>query len=239
VAFIRSETSQRRGRGSVVATLAALAALALAAPAAAAPIADEAAVVYDPHAVAVIDLTLSPEAIAALEAEPDEYVKGTFAMATTSGGPGGEETALTASPHPVEVRLKGSGSFRPITGEAAFKLKFKKVDAFLGLRKMTLNNMVQDESMAHEALTYLAFGASMPRRRARATPICASTAKTSVSMPTLRTSTKSLWKSASAPSQTRHSISTRGRAATMCWKERRTASRWTRATKKTGPTSKR
>jgi len=156
---IWAETSHRRGRGSVAALLAALAALLLAAPAAAAPIADEAAVVYDPHAVATIDLTLAPAAIAALEAEPSEYVKGTFAMATTSGGPEGEETPLTAAPHPVEVRLKGSGSFRPITGKAAFKLKFKKADAFLGLRKMTLNNMVQDESMAHEALTYLAFGA--------------------------------------------------------------------------------
>ena len=154
-----AETSHRRGRGPVAALLAALAALLLAAPAAAAPIADEAAVVYDPHAVATIDLSLAPAAIAALEAEPAEYVKGTFAMATTNGGPEGEETALTTAPHPVEVRLKGSGSFRPITGKAAFKLKFKKADAFLGLRKMTLNNMVQDESMAHEALTYLAFGA--------------------------------------------------------------------------------
>jgi len=158
VASTWTNTSQRRGRGAVAAILAALAALLLAASAAAAPIADEAAVVYDPRAVATIDLTLSLEAIAALEAEPSEYVKGTFAMATTSGGPGGEETAL-APPRPVEVRLKGSGSFRPITGKAAFKLKFKKADAFLGLRKMTLNNMVQDESMAHEALTYLAFGA--------------------------------------------------------------------------------
>jgi CotH kinase protein len=156
---MRSDTSQRRGRSSVAALLAVLAALAFAAPAGAAPIADEAAVVYDPHAVATIDLTLSPEAIAALEAEPSEYVKGTFAMATTSGGPEGEETTLTPTPHPVEVRLKGSGSFRPITGKAAFKLKFKKADAFLGLRKMTLNNMVQDESMAHEALSYLAFAA--------------------------------------------------------------------------------
>jgi CotH kinase protein len=154
-----AETSHRRGRGPVAALLAALAALLLAAPAAAAPIADEAAVVYDPHAVATIDLTLAPAAVAGLEAEPAEYVKGTFAMATTNGGPEGEETALTTAPHPVEVRLKGSGSFRPITGKAAFKLKFKKADAFLGLRKMTLNNMVQDESMAHEALTYLAFGA--------------------------------------------------------------------------------
>lgn len=156
---MRSNISQRRGRVPAAALLAAFAALIVAAPVGAESIADEAAVVYDPGAVATIDLTLSPEAIAALEAEPSEYVKGTFAMATTSGGPEGEETTLTPTPHPVEVRLKGSGSFRPIAGKAAFKLKFKKADAFLGLRKMTLNNMVQDESMAHEALTYLAFGA--------------------------------------------------------------------------------
>jgi len=130
-----------------------------AAAAPAAPIADEATVLYNPQAVLTADLTLSPEAIADLEAEPDEYVKGTFAMATTSGGPGGAETSLTPAPVAVEARLKGSGSFRPITGKAAFKLKFKKAAPFLGLRKMTLNNMVQDESMAHEALTYLAFAA--------------------------------------------------------------------------------
>ena len=152
------QTSHRRCRSRAAALLAVLAALLLAAPASAAPIADDAAVVYDPHAVAAIDLALSPEAIADLEAEPSEYVKGTFAMATTSGGPAGTETTLTPTPLAVEVRLKGSGSFRPITGKAAFKLKFKKTEPFLGLRKMTLNNMVQDRSMAHEALTYLAFG---------------------------------------------------------------------------------
>jgi hypothetical protein len=156
VASTRHKSVPRRG-GSLA--LAVLAAFVCAAHASAAPIADQAAVVYDPRAVATIDLTLSSEAIADLEAEPSEYVKGSFEMATTTGGPGGEETPLTSAPLPVEVRLKGSGSFRPITGKAAFKLKFKKADAFLGLRKLTLNNMVQDESMAHEALTYLAFGA--------------------------------------------------------------------------------
>jgi hypothetical protein len=154
-----SHAVQRRGAGSVALFIVALAALIVAAPAGATPIADQAGLVYDPHAVATIDLTLSPEAIADLEAEPAVYVKGSFEMATTSGGPEGEETTLTPSPSAVEVRLKGSGSFRPITGKAAFKLKFKKAEAFLGLRKMTLNNMVQDDSMTHEALTYLAFGA--------------------------------------------------------------------------------
>jgi hypothetical protein len=156
----RCETSPRWGSRCAAAILAALAALLLAASASAAPIADEAAVIYDPHSVAAIDLTLSSKAIGELEAEPAEYVKGTFSMATTSGGPEGTETPLTASPLSVEVRLKGSGSFRPITGKAAFKLKFKKAEPFLGLRKMTLNNMVQDDSMVHEALSYLAFGAA-------------------------------------------------------------------------------
>lgn len=157
---MQTSTNHRRGAGPAVAILIALASLLLAAaPASAVPIADPAAVVYDPHSVETIDLMLSSGAIADLEVEPSEYVKGTFEMAGTTGGPTGEETSLTPSPLPVEVRLKGSGSFRPITGKAAFKLKFKKADAFLGLRKMTLNNMVQDESMAHEALTYLAFGA--------------------------------------------------------------------------------
>jgi hypothetical protein len=153
-------TSYRRDRSPAAALLVVFAVLACAASASAAPIGDEAAVAYDPHTVAAIDLTLSPEALADLEAEPAEYVKGSFAMATTSGGPEGEETSLTPAPLAVEVRLKGSGSFRPITGKAAFKLKFKKAEAFLGLRKMTLNNMVQDDSMVHEALTYLAFGAT-------------------------------------------------------------------------------
>ena len=157
VSRARCATSPRWSIRVSAALLVAFAALVCAAPASAEPIADEAAVIYDPHGVSTIDLTLSSEATSELEVEPDAYVKGTFEMATTSGGPEGEETTLTPSPLNVEVRLKGSGSFRPITGKAAFKLKFKKTEPFLGLRKMTLNNMVQDDSMAHEALTYLTF----------------------------------------------------------------------------------
>lgn len=122
------------------------------------------ATVYDSGRVGVIDLTLSPEAIADLEAKPDEDVVGIFHYATTDGSPGGVETPLTPTPLGlgVEVHLKGSvgGSFRPITGKAAFKLKFKAAAPFLGLRKMTLNNMVQDDSMIHEALAYATFAAA-------------------------------------------------------------------------------
>jgi hypothetical protein len=132
-------------------------AAAVIAPAA---VADEAAQIYEPETVNVIHLGLSPEAEAALELEPDEYVKGTFSMATTDGTPGGEETLLTPSPMKVEVRLKGSASFEPLTGKAAFKLKFKKTERFLGLRKMTLNNMHEDASMIHETLAYASYRAT-------------------------------------------------------------------------------
>jgi CotH protein len=123
-------------------------------------VADEAATIYDPSTVVFVDISLSAAEEAKLEAAPDVYVKGTFSMTKSSDGtPAGEEPAPFVSARPVEVRLKGSlgGSFRDLTGKAAFKLKFKKTDAVLGLRKMTLNNMVQDRSMVHETLAYAAF----------------------------------------------------------------------------------
>jgi hypothetical protein len=124
--------------------------------------ADEAASIYDPGKVVFVDLALSAEAEAKLEAEPGEYVKATFSMSQTADGtPTGEESTLIAS-RPVEVRLKGNvgGSFRLLGEKPGFKLKFKKVDAVLGLRKMTLNNMVQDPSMLHETLAYASFRAA-------------------------------------------------------------------------------
>lgn len=140
----------------------ALALTLLCAFSAAPALADEAASIYDPSRVLLVDLTLSAEAEAKLEAEPGEYVKGTFSMSQTADGtPTGEESTLIAS-RPVEVRLKGNvgGSFRLLSEKPGFKLKFKKADAVLGLRKMTLNNMVQDPSMLHETLAYASFRAA-------------------------------------------------------------------------------
>jgi hypothetical protein len=125
--------------------------------------ADEAEVLYDPSAVVFIDLTLTGPEKAKLEAEPGEYVKGTVSMTKSSNGtPSGEEPTPFISSRPAEIRLKGSvgGSFRELSEKAAFKLKFKAKDAVLGLRKMTLNNMVQDRSMVHETLAYAAFRAT-------------------------------------------------------------------------------
>lgn len=125
--------------------------------------ADEAATIYDPSTVFFIDLTLSSEAEAKLEAEPGEYVKGSFSMTKSSDGtPAGEEATPFIASRPVEVRLKGSvgGSFRKLSEKPGLKLKFKAANAVLGLRKMTLNNMVQDPSMLHETLAYASFRAA-------------------------------------------------------------------------------
>lgn len=122
---------------------------------------------YERNAVVVIDLTLPQASIEALEDEPEEYQPGTFSLAFTDGTPAvaGEATI----PLEVGVRLKGKlGSFRTLAGKAGFKLKlnFVKGKKFLGLKKMTLNNMVQDASMVHEVLSYELFrsiGIAAPR----------------------------------------------------------------------------
>jgi spore coat protein CotH len=127
--------------------------------------ADEAAAMYDPSAVDVIELTLSKESEETLEKEPTEnYVKGTLTLRETGGVPGTEGPPVIDAME-VGIRLKGNegGSFRKLKdGKAAFKIKcnFVKGKKCLGLKKMTLNNMVQDPSMVHETLAYSAFRAA-------------------------------------------------------------------------------
>lgn len=135
----------------------------LAAPSALAaePSGDPAAAMYGPETVVAIDLTLPPGSVAALEADPTgDYQDGTFSLAATDGTPGG--VGAFSAPIAVGIRLKGkAGSFRPLGEKSAFKVKFSHVSGqrFLGLKKLTLNNMVQDPSMVHETLSYTAFRA--------------------------------------------------------------------------------
>jgi CotH kinase protein len=144
----------------IIAAISALAALV--APVASA---DEATPLYNPDAVWVIHLTLPRASEEKLEEEPEgEYQPGEFSIAETEGVPGTEKSFST--PVSVSVRLKGSTSFESLSGKAAFKLKFKKGERPFGLKKMTLNNMVQDPSMVHETLAYEDFratGAPAPR----------------------------------------------------------------------------
>ncbi len=114
---------------------------------------------YEPTSFTEIHLGLPPASIAELEAEPKEYVEGTFSMAETNGTPG--SAGPFSAPLTVGIELKGNlGSLRSFNQKAAFKIKFDKYvegQRFLGLEKMTLNNMVQDPSMIHETVTYQAF----------------------------------------------------------------------------------
>lgn len=120
--------------------------------------ADEVAWMYDPDAVVEIHLGgLSEEELDALEAEPDEYQQGTFELkvdGVTKGVPLAD----------VGIRRKGgAGSARPIkTGKSGLKVRFDefvKGQLFFGLKRLTLNNMIQDPSMVHETLSYELFRA--------------------------------------------------------------------------------
>jgi hypothetical protein len=124
---------------------------------------DPAAWMYSPRTISEINLTLPPASWQTLEEHPeDAYVPGTFSIAETNGVPG--TAGPFTAPIEVGVRLKGGvlGSLRTLQQKAAFKVKFDsfvKGQTFLGLKKLTLNNMVEDPSMVHEAAAYEAFRA--------------------------------------------------------------------------------
>jgi hypothetical protein len=148
-----------------VALIAMAAALLLAGAGATAPGAGAEATaeqMYQPSTVDVVKLSLPQASVEKLEAEPKKYVKGTFSLAETEGAPGTERAF--SPPLEVGIKLKGSiGSLRELDEKAAFNIKFGKyVDdqTFLGLDKMSLNNMVQDPSMLDETLGYELFRAN-------------------------------------------------------------------------------
>lgn len=108
-------------------------------------------------AVHTIALQADSEAVASLVAEPKKYVHATVRV----------DDELYPD---VGVRLKGSiGSFVPIDevqaqgrrpGKSAFIIdfnRFAKGQDHLGLKKLTVNNMVQDPSGIHQYLGYALF----------------------------------------------------------------------------------
>ncbi len=72
--------------------------------------------------------------------------------------------------HEVGLRLKGERSFRPIEEKASIKLDLHQWDddaSLHGVRRLTLNNMVQDPTMLAEHVTYRLFqglGLAAPRQ---------------------------------------------------------------------------
>jgi hypothetical protein len=102
----------------------------------------------------IIDIALSLDETAkqSLKAAPDEDVP---AKMSVKGANGTDET------YDVTIRIKGGeGSGRPLDAKPAFKVKLGKDHRFLGLEQLTLNNMVQDKTMVHEALGYQVYEAA-------------------------------------------------------------------------------
>jgi hypothetical protein len=59
--------------------------------------------------------------------------------------------------YPIALRLKGTSSFRTLESKPAFKVDFHEWDPtarFHGIKRLTLNNMVQDPTMLHEHVYY-------------------------------------------------------------------------------------
>lgn len=115
---------------------------------------DPAGPLFEPGNLADFALTLSPDAIAALNQDPKLYVSGDLTVTL-----GGEVVVL----HDIGVRLKGNyGSFRTLDQKAAFLLNFDRYvedQLLFGLEKLAVNNMVQDPSMQREQLGYTLFRA--------------------------------------------------------------------------------
>jgi len=96
------------------------------------------------------DLELPPDSLERLEEKPDEYAPGTLRY---------RDQRLAS----IGVRLKGEASFREIGDKPAFRLKLDELvsgQRLLGLKRLTLNNDVQDPSSLSQSLVYRSFRAA-------------------------------------------------------------------------------
>ena len=99
-----------------------------------------------------IALTFDDAAQQSLVAASDTDVPAKMTFRDASGA---EKT------YDVKIHIKGHlGSRRSVDGKPAFKVKLGKDDRFFGLEHLTLNNMVQDATMLHEALGYQVYEAA-------------------------------------------------------------------------------
>ena len=122
---------------------------------------DPAAVVYQTARIVRIDLNTSTD-LSAIGVEG--YVDATFKLtmgSTVYGGTSG------IGAWDVKMRLKGVGSYRSFPQKAALRLEFpNELQRVFGIKRMTLNNMIQDPSKINEAIGYTLFrgmGIAAPR----------------------------------------------------------------------------
>ena len=111
--------------------------------------------IYNPLKVLRVDLNLPADSVASLNnsATFTVYVPGTITMSVDGRSSGALD---------IHTRLKGSTSMYKLDETPSFKIKFKKGKAgtgYLGLRRLTLNSMVQDNSKIHEFGAYNLFNA--------------------------------------------------------------------------------
>ena len=133
---------------------------------------DQAAAIFDPLAVNRIDLTVPQASVDYMNQHASGAAPGSHgdyqpAQMTFTNAATNETTNLMD----VGIRLKGGwGSARNLDQKPAFKIKMNysvKGQTLYGLKKLTLNNMVQDLSMLHEVVGYRLFrAAGVPASRA-------------------------------------------------------------------------
>ena len=134
---------------------------------------------FDADRVPRFEIELPPASMAALAQDPKTYVRGTFRY--------GSEVVSD-----IGVRIKGEATLRALA-KAAFKLKFDEFvpnQIFRGLRRLTLNNMIEDATFLAERLAYHVFrAAGLPAPRANSALVTVNGSLT-VSTPTSRPRTR-------------------------------------------------
>lgn len=126
---------------------------------------DSQAFMYNPLAVSSFALTMTDDDRDFINSEWEldtrNYQPATLVITSVKG---------TSQAYQVGVHLKGGwGSRRPLDQKAGFKIKMNysvSGQNYYGITKFTLNNMVQDGTMLHEALSYRLFramGVAAPR----------------------------------------------------------------------------
>ncbi len=107
---------------------------------------DPLSVLYTLDAIDRVDITLSSAAYSSLSSASSTYVEATFNL-------GGIEY------EPVGARLRGSMTFQPLTGKAAWKIDMNRFEDFSyrGQKKFNIINMYYDASMVREYMAYYVF----------------------------------------------------------------------------------
>jgi hypothetical protein len=100
--------------------------------------------VYALEEIPTLDIILDDHARTSLAKKPRKWVRASFSDGTNTIDD-------------VGVRLKGHRSMRTLDGKAAFKIRFDKYtdsQRYRGLRRLTLNNAVEDATFMRELLGY-------------------------------------------------------------------------------------